>query len=54
MQRFRSVRSLQKFAAIHASVFNHFNQKRALHSKDIFKINRVAALAAWREFGAEK
>jgi putative transposase len=30
MQRFRSMRSLQKFAAVHASVCNHFNQERAL------------------------
>ncbi len=28
MQRFRSMRSLQKFAAVHASVSNHFNQER--------------------------
>jgi putative transposase len=28
MQRFRRMRSLQKFASIHSSVYNHFNQKR--------------------------
>ncbi|MEY8120922.1 transposase, partial [Falsihalocynthiibacter sp. BN13B15] len=26
MQRFRRMRSLQKFVSVHASVFNHFNQ----------------------------
>lgn len=48
MQRFRSMRSLQKFAAIHSSVYNHFNQERNLSSRNTFKINRVAALAEWR------
>jgi putative transposase len=48
MLRFRRVRSLQKFAAVHASVSNHFNQGRSLSSRDIFKLNRAAALAEWR------
>ena len=52
MQRFRSKRSLQKFAAVHASVCNHFNQERALYSRDNFKFNRAAALAEWRQLGA--
>jgi putative transposase len=30
MQWFHSMRCLQKFAAVHASVYNHFNQERAL------------------------
>jgi len=49
MQRFRSMRSLQKLAAVHASVNNHFNQQRALHSRDNFKLNRAATLAEWRQ-----
>jgi putative transposase len=52
MQRFRRMRSLQKFAAVHACVSNHFNQERSLSSRDIFKLNRTAALAEWRELGA--
>ena len=48
MQRFRSMRSLQKFAAVHASVSNHFNQERSLYSRANFKLNRIAALAEWR------
>ena len=28
MLRFRRMRSLQKFAAVHSSVYNHFNQER--------------------------
>ena len=51
MQRFRSMRSLQKFAAVHASVCNHFNQERHLYSRTNFKLNRAAALAEWRQLG---
>jgi putative transposase len=45
MQRFRSMRSLQKFAAVHASVCNHFNQERTFYNRDNFKLNRTAALS---------
>jgi putative transposase len=48
MLRFRRMRSLQKFASVHASVYNHFNQERGLSSRDIFKANRAAALTEWR------
>ena len=48
MQRFRRMQSLQKFASIHASVLNHFNQERSLSSRHLFKANRAAALAEWR------
>ncbi len=51
MQRFRSMRSLQKFAAVHASIHNHFNRERHLYSKTNFKLNRAAALADWRQLG---
>ncbi|MBD3676835.1 MAG: IS6 family transposase [Rhodobacteraceae bacterium] len=52
MLRFRRMRSLQKFAAVHSSVHNHFNQERHLCSRENFKMNRSAALAEWRELGA--
>ena len=48
MQRFRSMRSSQKFTAVHSSVHNHFNQERHLYHRAIFKLNRAAALAEWR------
>ena len=48
MLRFRRMRSLQKFAAVHASVSNHFNKERHLYSRDNFKLNRTAALSEWR------
>ncbi|MFD0981088.1 IS6 family transposase [Tropicimonas aquimaris] len=52
MQRFRRMRSLQMFAAVHASVFNHFNSERSFYSRADFKKNRAAALAEWRQLGA--
>ena len=48
MLRFRRMRSLQKFAAVHASVSSHFNQERHLYSRANFKLNRAVALAEWR------
>ncbi len=48
MLRFRRMRSLQKFASVHASVTNHFNSDRSLSPRPIFKANRAAALAEWR------
>ena len=52
MLRFRRMRSLQKFATLHSSVYNHFNQERHLYSRSNFKLNRTAALAEWRQLGA--
>lgn len=49
MARFRQMRSLQKFAAAHASVHNHFNRDRSLERRARFKDLRQAALAEWRE-----
>ena len=47
MLRFRHVRSLQKFASVHASVSHDFNQERSLYSRANFRLNRTAALAEW-------
>jgi len=52
MAKFRSARSLQKFASIHSSVHNHFNQERHLYSRQNFKDNRAAALAEWPQLAA--
>ncbi|SFF02949.1 DDE domain-containing protein [Sulfitobacter brevis] len=49
MLRFRQMRCLQKFAAVHSSVHNHFNKERHLYLRDNFKLNRSAALAEWRQ-----
>jgi putative transposase len=53
MLRFRTMRSLQKFASVHASIFNHFNHERSLSSRSLFKRTRAAALAEWRGLCAE-
>ena len=52
MSKFRDVKTLQKFAAVHASTFNHFNLDRHLNSRSDFKQNRSAALAEWRQLAA--
>ncbi len=52
MAKFRDVKTLQKFAAAHASIHNHFNQDRHLNRRDNFKQNRAAALAEWRHLAA--
>jgi putative transposase len=48
MERFRRVKTLQKFSSVHASVHNHFNQERHLISRDLYRERRSAALAEWR------
>ena len=45
MLRFRQMKTLQKFSAVHAAVHNHFNQDRHLISRDDYKGRRSAALA---------
>jgi putative transposase len=49
MAQFRDMKTLQKFAAVQASIHNHFNHDRYLNRRDIFKQNRTAALAEWRQ-----
>jgi len=52
MAKFRSAKSLQKFASIHASVHNLFNQERHHYNRENFKLNRPTALAEWRQLAA--
>ena len=52
MARFRDIKTLQQFAAAHASIHNHFNQERHLYNRETFKLNRSAALAEWRRLAA--
>lgn len=49
MSPLRRVRSLQKFASLHSSVYNHFNLERHFYSRSNFKKNRDVALREWRE-----
>jgi putative transposase len=48
MQRFRQMKSLQKFASVHASFHNHFNSERHLVDRQTFKDRRSAAMAEWQ------
>ena len=48
----RDVKTLQKFASIHAAVHNHFNLERHLNRREILKQNRAAAMADWRQLAA--
>lgn len=48
MLRFRRIRTLQKFASVHASVHNHFPTERHLQNRKTYKQTRAVALAEWR------
>ena len=48
MLRFRQMKTLQKFASVHASVHNHFSQERHLVDRQTYKLRRSAALAKWQ------
>src|SRR5665647_230591 len=52
MLRFRQMKSLQKFASVHASLHNHFNSERHLVDRQTFKARRSAALAEWQSLMA--
>jgi len=52
MSKFRDVKTLQKFASVHASIHNHFNLDRHLNCRETFKQDRTAALAEWRQLAA--
>ena len=48
MLRFRQMKTLQKFASVHANVHNHFNLERHLVDRQTYKQRRSAALAQWQ------
>ena len=48
MLRFRRMKSLQEFAAVHANVHNHFNLERHLVNRETVRERRSAALAEWQ------
>jgi putative transposase len=52
MLRFRRMKSLQKFASVHASFHNHFNSERHLVDRQTYKERRSAALAEWQNLMA--
>ena len=52
MLRFRRMKSLQKFASVHASLHNHFNSERHLVNRETYKARRSVALAEWQSLAA--
>ncbi len=52
MLRFRQMKSLQKFASVHASISNHFQSQRHLVDRQTYKTLRSAALAEWQNLAA--
>ena len=44
MQKFRNPATLQKFTAIHSSIYNHFNSERHLKTGRTYKQKRTIAL----------
>lgn len=52
MLRFRQMKSLQKFASVHASLHNHFQLERHLVDRTTFKQRRSAAWAEWQNLAA--
>jgi putative transposase len=52
MQRFRSMRALQKFSSVHDQVRNHFNLESHLVTRQVYKQRRLIALDEWRVLAA--
>jgi putative transposase len=42
------MKTLQKFASVHASLHNHFNQERHLVDRQTYRERRSVALAEWQ------
>ena len=42
------MKTLQKFASVHASMHNHFNSERHLVDRQTYRTRRSAALAEWQ------
>ena len=52
MQRFRRMKTLQKFASVHANISNHFSAERHLVDRQTYKQRRAGALADWQLLAA--
>jgi len=51
MIRFRHMKSLQKFASVHANAHNHFNLERHLIDRQTYKTRRSAGSVEWQPPG---
>lgn len=52
MLRFRRMKTLQKFASVHANVHNHFALERHLVDRNTYRERRSAVLAEWQMLAA--
>jgi putative transposase len=52
LPRFPRMKTLQKFASVHASVHNQFNHERYLVDRQTYKARRAVALAEWQLLAA--
>ena len=52
MLRFRQMKTLQKFASVHANVHNHFSLERHLVDRSTYKERRSAAMAEWQSLAS--
>lgn len=52
MTRFRRMKTLQKFASVHASFHNHFASDHHLIDRQTYRLQRSAALAEWQTLTA--
>ena len=48
MLRFRQMKTLQKFASVHANVHNRFSLRRHLVDRQTYRERRSVALAKWQ------
>lgn len=53
MLRFRRIKTLQKFASVHANVSNHFSLERHLVDRQTFNELRSAALTEWQSSASQ-
>ncbi len=49
MNKFRSMKSLQKFTSIYSTFINHFNHQRHIETRDTFKNLRQKSINSWRQ-----
>jgi putative transposase len=52
MLRFRQMKTLQKFASVHANIRNHFSLERHVIDRQTYKERRSAALAEWQSLAS--
>ena len=54
MQRFRSMKTLQKFSSVHAQVHNYFNQERHLVTRRVYRFQLPERFRAIRSSAADR